>query len=103
MAQYYDFCPVSDIPPGSVKSRIIEDVPVAVFNIDGTYHVILDSCPHTGGPLSEGFLEGTQITCPWHGWKFSLVTGELDLINSIHLKKLEWTLENNIIKVRLPE
>jgi nitrite reductase/ring-hydroxylating ferredoxin subunit len=45
---------------------------IAVFNVDGRLYAINDVCPHEGGPLSEGMLDGTQLTCPWHGWSFEL-------------------------------
>ncbi len=31
---------------------------------------------HRGGPLGEGFLDGTQVTCPWHGWRYDVTSGE---------------------------
>lgn len=33
-------------------------------------------CPHLEGPLFQGTLAGDTVTCPWHGWRFSLRTGE---------------------------
>ena len=57
----------ADIPPGSGR--------IAVFNVGGRYHAIDDTCPHRGGPLSEGTLEGETVTCPWHGSKFTVTTG----------------------------
>ena len=40
---------------------------IALFNVDGTCYAIADTCTHRGGPLSEGSLEGSTVTCPWHG------------------------------------
>ena len=48
---------------------------IAVFNVEGTYYAIDDTCTHSGGPLSEGDLGGTTVTCPWHGAQFDLKTG----------------------------
>ena len=35
-----------------------------------------NGCAHRGGPLGEGHVEGTEVTCPWHAWSFDLKTGE---------------------------
>ncbi len=48
---------------------------VAVFNVDGKLYAIDNTCPHRGGPLAEGFLQGTKVACPWHGWGFDVCTG----------------------------
>jgi nitrite reductase (NADH) small subunit len=34
-----------------------------------------NECPHHGGPLAEGMVEGGKIVCPWHAWTFDLATG----------------------------
>src|SRR5438067_8479291 len=45
-----------------------------VFNVGGKYWAIEDTCPHRGGPLSEGIL-ADEVICPWHGSRFNLKTG----------------------------
>ncbi len=66
---------VADIPPGSAKLVEVEGKRIAVFNVGGRYYAIDDTCPHRGGPLSEGTLQGEVVTCPWHGSKFNVATG----------------------------
>lgn len=67
---------VTELPTG--KSIVVEvgGESVAVFNLDGTYYAIDDFCPHAGGPLSEGKLDGLMVICPWHGSCFDLTSGE---------------------------
>ena len=48
---------------------------VAIFLHDGRVRAIGDGCNHQGGPLCEGRLSGEFVTCPWHGWEYSVVTG----------------------------
>jgi nitrite reductase (NADH) small subunit len=48
---------------------------LALFNVDGAYYAIDDACPHRGGPLSEGDLDGLVVSCPWHGWAWDVTTG----------------------------
>jgi nitrite reductase/ring-hydroxylating ferredoxin subunit len=65
-----------EIPSGQAKKIRLGNKDVALFNINGTFYAIDDSCPHRGGPLSEGELEGLEVTCPWHGAAFNITTGE---------------------------
>jgi nitrite reductase/ring-hydroxylating ferredoxin subunit len=43
---------------------------IAIFNLGGKYYAIEDTCPHRGGPLSEGMLAEDEVICPWHGSRF---------------------------------
>ena len=49
---------------------------LAVFNVEGTYYALDGICPHQGGPLGKGQLNGSVVTCPWHGWQFNVATGQ---------------------------
>ena len=50
---------------------------IALFNVDGTFYAIDETCTHRGGPLSEGMLMGIEVTCPWHGAVFDVRTGSV--------------------------
>jgi 3-phenylpropionate/trans-cinnamate dioxygenase ferredoxin component len=65
----------SDLPSGQATAFEVEGQRLAVFNVGGIYYAIEDTCPHAGGPLSEGSVEGCKVTCPWHGADFDLKTG----------------------------
>jgi 3-phenylpropionate/trans-cinnamate dioxygenase ferredoxin subunit len=62
-------------PPGTCRTLEVDGVPVAVFNVEGSYFAIADVCTHEAETLSDGFVEGHEIVCPRHGAHFSLVTG----------------------------
>ncbi len=66
---------IQEIPSGQAKKVKVGDKDVALFNVNGTFYAIDDTCPHRGGPLSEGELEGSEVTCPWHGARFNVTTG----------------------------
>jgi nitrite reductase/ring-hydroxylating ferredoxin subunit len=66
-----------DIPAGGAKSVTVEGKMIAIFNVDNTYYAIDDTCTHAEGPLSEGSVEGTVVTCPWHGATFDLTNGKV--------------------------
>ncbi|ACD84516.1 Rieske (2Fe-2S) protein [Candidatus Methylacidiphilum infernorum] len=72
-------CPfkASEIPEGAGKCFDAEGKKIAVFCYKGEYFALDDTCPHEGGPLSEGFIENGEVECPWHGARFSLKTGEV--------------------------
>jgi nitrite reductase/ring-hydroxylating ferredoxin subunit len=48
---------------------------VAIFNVAGQFHALDGLCPHQGGPLGKGRLDGSMVTCPWHGRQFCVATG----------------------------
>lgn len=62
----------SDLSPGQRKLVFIDGRIIVVFNIDGTYRAIDDSCPHQGASLAAGRLERSVLQCPAHGLRFDL-------------------------------
>lgn len=76
MATLVPVCATADVAPGTGKTVSVQGKELAVFNVDGTFHVLDNECPHRGGPLGEGELEGCLLTCPWHAWQFDVRTGE---------------------------
>lgn len=77
MADFITVAKASEVPPGELKHIELESgTQVCVANIDGTFYAIGGECTHMGGPLGEGELEGTTITCPWHSGEFDVTTGK---------------------------
>lgn len=68
--------PLTDFPEGSARLIQVGKNPVLVIHRLGSLIAFDDYCPHRAGPLSEGVRTATTITCPWHGAKFHLDTGE---------------------------
>jgi 3-phenylpropionate/trans-cinnamate dioxygenase ferredoxin component len=62
---------ISEVPPGS----ILLGGDVAVFNVNGGLCATQAKCTHRQGPLNEGALDGSTVTCPWHGTQFNVCTG----------------------------
>lgn len=77
MAKLIRIANKADLPPGKAAAFEVEGVRLAVFNVDGTFYAIDDTCPHAGAPLSEGTIEGGKVICPWHEAAFDLKTGEV--------------------------
>lgn len=68
---------VSDFPTGSLKKVVVGGEDVVVGNVRGKVYAMANKCTHRGGPLNEGELEGSTVTCPWHGGQFDLTTGKV--------------------------
>jgi nitrite reductase/ring-hydroxylating ferredoxin subunit len=75
MGTFVKAAKAGEIGPGKGKAVEVAGRRIAVFNVGGTYYAIDDSCTHRGGPLSEGILEGKEVTCPWHGAVFDVTSG----------------------------
>ena len=75
MGEFVKVVRTGDVAPG--QGRLVEagGKKIALFNIDGTFYAIDNTCTHRGGPLSEGAVEGTEVTCPWHGAVFDVTSG----------------------------
>jgi nitrite reductase (NADH) small subunit len=77
MSEWKVICRVEDIPVlGSRRVERPQGMDVAVFRNDaGQVFALLDSCPHKGGPLSQGIVFGTSVACPLHNWTIGLADG----------------------------
>ena len=77
MGELVTVAKTSEVSPGQAKSVQLKGETVALFNIGGSYYAIEDTCTHSGGPLSEGEIKGTTVTCPWHGAQFDVASGKV--------------------------
>ncbi len=66
-----------EVAPGSALLVEVAGQAIALFNLGGAIFAIDNTCPHSGGPLAEGDVEGDRVTCPWHGSIFNIKTGEV--------------------------
>jgi len=100
MSQVYTVAKVADFKDGSTICIEAGGEQIALFNIKGSFFAISDSCPHAGGPLSEGFVdENLVVTCPWHGWCFNLHNESPSNDGVARYKVL---VEGDEIKVEIP-
>ena len=102
MSEFVAVAKVSDIEPGAWQCFRVDKYDVVVFNIDGKFHAIDDTCPHRGAPLSKGFLEGGPIYCALHGWPFDVATGEMPGAPDICVPRYALRIENGEIMVGGP-
>lgn len=60
---------------GKIVEVIVGGTAVAVANVGGDFFAISNACAHAEGPLGEGSLSGDVVTCPYHGWQYSVKDG----------------------------
>ncbi len=100
MTDWTPIATVSECPAGTSIERVVNNHVVALANTNGHYHAIDGLCPHQGGPLGKGFLCGTVLTCPWHGWQFDVVSGRHKLSPTVSQKVYEVCEQNGILSIR---
>jgi len=63
------------MPPGAKIAVTVKEKTIAIFNLNGKFYAIDNTCGHRGGPLHEGDLDANLLSCPWHGFQFDITTG----------------------------
>jgi nitrite reductase (NADH) small subunit len=102
MSEFVRVCPVSQLPRvGEVAEFTAEGRALCVANIDGAIAVLDGVCPHEGGPLGEGIIEGRRVACPWHGYAFDVHTGVSDQDPEVKATVFESRVENGELQARL--
>ena len=91
----------SEIPPGTGKVVEVGGKQLAIFNCEGTFYAVDNTCKHQGGPLGEGTLAGKTVTCPWHGWEYDVTTGACQADASIKVKTFDVQVEGDDILVSI--
>ena len=99
MAQFTKVARTSEIPAGSGKVVEANGKTIAVFNADGAFYAIENTCRHRGGPLGEGSLAGKTVTCPWHGWEYDVTSGACQMDPSTKVQKFDVKVEGEDILV----
>ena len=103
MPEFITVATVEEIPPGTGRTVEVQGVWIALYNVEGSFYAVDNTCPHAGGPLGEGHLEGCLVECPWHGWQFNLQTGERPENSDITVACCHVRIEGNQVQVALPD
>jgi nitrite reductase (NADH) small subunit len=76
-SMFVDIGSLADIPRLGARSVKTALGDIAIFRTaDDSVFALRDKCPHKNGPLSQGIVHGTSVTCPLHAWVISLESGE---------------------------
>ena len=77
MADFMKVATTDEIGPGQTRLVEVSGKQIALFNVDGQFFALDNTCTHKGGPLAEGEVSGHEVSCPWHGGTFDIRTGEV--------------------------
>ncbi len=66
-----------EIPEGAIHEVWLGQHAIALANVGGRFYALDNTCLHRGGPLGKGHMEGSVVTCPWHGWTYEVTTGQV--------------------------
>jgi nitrite reductase (NADH) small subunit len=76
MSDFVRIAGKSELPGvDSAQEYAFGDRTICIANVNGEYCALDNVCPHQGGPLGMGYVEGTKVVCPWHGWQIEAKTG----------------------------
>jgi len=101
MSEFRKIVAKSEIPAGSGKAMEVDGNSLAIFNVEGNFYAVDNTCLHKGGPLGEGSLDGSVVTCPWHGWNYDVKTGANIENPEVKVKAYEVKLEGDEILVKV--
>ncbi|WP_165227293.1 Rieske (2Fe-2S) protein [Aquisphaera insulae] len=102
MAKFVKMATLEELPVGGAKEVEFEGRIYALFNVDGEIKAIDGICPHQGGPLADGPLQGTKVGCPWHGWQFDVCTGQSPLGPKIKIPVFGVKVDGEDVYVDVP-
>ena len=98
MAQWVRLCGVANAPQsGKVMEAEAEGVAVCLANLNGELSALDNRCPHRGGPLGQGWIEGKAVVCPWHSWSFNVKTGEAEYPKQERVTVFPLKVENDVV------
>ncbi len=101
MSDFIRIAALSELPnPGEAREYVCGSRTLCVANINGAYFAIDNVCPHRGGPLGQGIVEGPNVVCPWHGWEFEAATGRSPMGSDISVPTYELKIDGNEVFAR---
>lgn len=93
---------VTDLPSvNEAKEFPCPDRTICIANIDGAYSAMDNVCPHRGGPLGQGMIEGGKVVCPWHAWSWDAKTGATELDSKLKVQIYPMKIEDGDVMVEV--
>lgn len=101
MSDFITCANIEDLRSGECKVVAVNDKNLALYNVNGKFHVTQNSCLHQGGPLGDGILDGETVTCPWHDWQFNVISGKNSVNENVQLQTFEVKIDGEEIRVKI--
>src|SRR3954470_16428891 len=96
--------PAATVAPGKPVAVPVNDgLTVAVFLVNGKYHAMDDKCPHKRKSLSAGIVDGMEVVCPAHGFRFHVETGACKYARQLRTKIFPVSLQGELLHIDIPE
>jgi nitrite reductase (NADH) small subunit len=93
---------IADLPPiDEAKEFVCGGRAICVANVNGNYSAMDGVCPHRGGPLGQGMIEGGNVVCPWHAWAWDAKTGATPMDSNLKVKTYSMKIENGDVMVEV--
>jgi 3-phenylpropionate/trans-cinnamate dioxygenase ferredoxin component len=99
MPEFVYVATLDALPQGSARAFPVGRYEVALFNIGGELYALENACPHQGGPIADGWIEGKTVTCPWHAWCFDLQTGKMTLGDFASIPRFDVRIEGDDVYI----
>ncbi|OLB95119.1 MAG: hypothetical protein AUH30_15980 [Candidatus Rokubacteria bacterium 13_1_40CM_68_15] len=87
---------------GALVVPVDAELTLAVFRLGERFYAVDNACPHKGGPLAEGAVEGTVVTCPWHGFTVDLGTGRCPRNPWLRVRTFAVAREDDTLRIVIP-
>ncbi|MBI3316058.1 MAG: Rieske 2Fe-2S domain-containing protein [Candidatus Omnitrophica bacterium] len=91
----------AEIPEGGAVISEANGEPIALFKVEAKLYALCNTCPHQGGPLGEGYLDGQEVTCPWHAWVFNVKTGDCSSVPDVKQKTYPVKTESGNVLIEI--
>jgi nitrite reductase/ring-hydroxylating ferredoxin subunit len=101
MSEWVPVAKVGEIPDGGVKVVEQGNLPVAILRSGEAYYAVMNLCPHRGGPVAEGEVDGATVVCPWHGWQFDVSTGRGVNSPAARLRTFPVQVRDGVVQVQI--
>ena len=91
----------SEVKAGEPRVVLVGTDEIALFRVEEKMYACSNTCPHRGGPIGEGRIDGKIVTCPWHGWEFDVTTGKMPVNPNVGITTYPVIMEGDDVKVTL--
>ena len=92
----------SELPPvNEAREFPCDGKTICIANVNGEFSAMDNICPHRGGPLGQGMIEGNKVVCPWHGWAWDTKTGVAEQNGNMKVAVYPMKIENSEVLIEI--
>ncbi|MBV9867910.1 MAG: nitrite reductase small subunit NirD [Abitibacteriaceae bacterium] len=101
MSEFVTVAQCESLSDGVGECVRIGNKQIALFRLGEEFYAIDNECPHSGGPLCDGFTEGHKVMCPWHCWEFNITNGECLTVAGFDVESYPVRIENGTVQIQI--